>query len=77
MFDITSIKIRPLVIQLQKRGVEYEYHSDLSSSDRSRITMDHLIWPDWSSGRVHVTGAILLVTMGKSWHDQDVFGTCT
>ena len=35
------------------------------------------MWPDWSTGRVHVTGAILLVTAGGSWHDQDVLGTCT
>ena len=39
--------------------------------------MGHAMWPDWSMGRVHVTGAILLVTLGEGWHDQDVLGTCT
>ena len=39
--------------------------------------MDHVIEPDWSMGRVHVTEAILLATVGESWHDRVVFGTCT
>ena len=39
--------------------------------------MDHVIWPDWSMGSVHVTGAILLAIAGESLHDQGMLSTCT
>ena len=38
--------------------------------------MDHAMWPDWPTGSVHVTAAILLVTVGEGLHDQGMLGTC-
>ena len=48
MFDITPIKIGPSYAATEE-GVEYEYHSDLSDSDRLRITMDQNV-TYWSRG---------------------------
>ena len=75
LFDITLIKIGPLINVATGERVEYEYHSDFSDSDRSRTTLDHAMSPDWSLGTVHVMGVILLVITGEGSHVWGMINT--
>ena len=52
---MTSSQILPYSFDSQGVSV-HEYHSEMSVTDWFRITMDHMVGSDWSTGGMHVTG---------------------